>query len=339
VPLIASMQKSLYARLLPEADPKLQEEIRLLRLDAEKRGFDTDQRVLADNGILGTLLERSAEKLQARYDWRYRLVRSQAWQRIAITLHPDVLEWLRTHGLDEGLPGKSDGEAYVAQCRSESVPTPPEFPSPHWGMPRTLEPEFNLVASPGDVMVYAWQNADGVCYALPRVGAMQLGIICQSRRTGKACFYDNLRPTSRLRIDWTRETIVPAEVQNGNDLTEECTECHRGGNAFIIHPGSALQIPGINTHPEVRYTPIGGRDFVNPGPLSLPALTEPATQASCDGCHEIPHTSAGYCGVLGKALRTTMPPDETPVGWDVPSTHAYYLHMAFLSDRCTFSEF
>ena len=335
VPLIFAMQKSLLARLLAEADPRVQEEVRLLRLDAEKRGFGTEDMVLANNGILGTLLEQSAEKLRARYDWRYRLVRAQSWRLITLTLHPDVLEWLRQHGLDGvGIPGKSDGAAYVAACRSESVPTPPDFPGKPWGTGVDLRPEHNFIGT-GEVKVHAYQDDDGVCYALPRTEGMLLGIICQSRRTGKACFYDNTRPETGERIDWTRDTMAAWQIRNGNDLgADACTDCHRGGNAFIIHPGSALHFSGVNTSADVRYTPIGAPSFVNPGPLVLPPVADEPTQ-SCQWCHEIPRPSGPWCGILRRAVETTMPPGGPPAGWDPPATHAYYLHLAFLSDQCS----
>lgn len=335
VPLIASMQLSLFDRLLPKADPKVQEEIRLLRLQADERGFHKDDRVLADNAILGSLLEQSAQDLRARYDWRYRMVRSQSWQIIDISLHPDVLEWIRERGLAPmGIPGKGDGGAYVAACRAESVPTPPEFPSTHWGDSTVLEPEFNFLDGAGDVLVYTYADADGVCYALPRRGRGLLGIICQSQRTGKACFYDNLRSGTGQRIDWTRETMTAWEASNGNDLDEACTDCHRGTNAFVIHPGSALDRPGVSTYASVRYTPIGGPAFQNPGPLALPAVDDPVTQ-SCEGCHEIPQLTGSYCtAILAPAARTTMPLGQPPAGWIPPDSHDYYLHLAFLWTQC-----
>lgn len=337
VPLIAAMQTSLMERLLAEAEPKVQSEIKLLRLEAEENGFGTEDMVLANNGILGSLLEQSAEKLRARYDWRYRMVRAQSWQIIDISIRPEVLEWLRNNGLDTGgIPAEGNPAAYVAQCRAESVPTPPEFPSEHWIDGGPLERRFDFLYGDSTVHVHTYTSGDGVCYALPRPDRGLLGIICQSQRTGKACFYDNMRATGGNRIDWTRDTMSAWEVRNGNDLGEVCTDCHRGGNAFIIHPGSALQQPGVNTEPRVRYTPIGSSSFVNPGPLALPALNDPESQGSCEECHEIPQLTPEYCRILTRAAATTMPPYGPPAGWLPADTQPYYLHLAFLSVRCAF---
>ncbi|HYR09550.1 MAG TPA: hypothetical protein VEQ60_17380, partial [Longimicrobium sp.] len=333
LPLIASMQKSLFARLLAEADPGLAEEVRLLREDAEQSGFGAEETALANNAILGTLLDRSDEKLRARYDWRYRVVREQTW-RLAVDIHPGLLEWIRKRGLEEfGIPGLGNGARYIADCERESVPTPPAFPGEEWGDSLDLRPEFNFIGR-GEVKVFAIQNEDGVCYALPRTEGLLLGIICQSARTGKACFYDNSRPGSEERIDWRRETMTAWDLQSGYDLDEACTDCHRGTNAFIIHPGSALQIPGISTSADVRYTPIGRREFVNPGPLALPALKD-EKQGSCDGCHEIPRTTPEYCLILQRAVQTTMPPGGPPAGWIPPDTHPYYAHVEFLARHCS----
>lgn len=334
LPLIASMQKSLFARLLADAGPELAEEVQLLRADAEQSGFGAEEMALAQNAILGTLLERSDEKLRARYDWRYRLMREQTWRLIAIRLHPGILEWIRKRGLDAfGIPGTGNGARYIADCERAQVPTPPAFPGEEWGDSLDLRPEFNFIGR-GVVKVFAVQNEDGVCYALPRTEGMLLGIICQSARTGRACFYDNSRPGSEERIDWTRETMTAWDLQSGYDLDEACTDCHRGTNAFLIHPGSALEVPGINTNADVRYTPIGGPGFENPGPLALPAL-ESEEQRSCEGCHEIPRTTPSYCLILQRAARTTMPPREPPAGWLPPDTHAYYAHVEFLARHCS----
>lgn len=34
--------------------------------------------------------------------------------------------------------------------------------------------------------------------------------------------------------------MEPANIQGGNELVENCTNCHRGKNAFVVHPGSPL---------------------------------------------------------------------------------------------------
>ena len=334
VPLIASMQKSLFAVLLPAADAGVVKEIQALMAEADLRGWATEERVLADNAILGTLMDRSDGKLQERYDWRYRMVRAQAWEIIGLEEHPNVMDWILDRGLALfGIPGGGPGAEYVAACKERLVPTPPDFPNAEWTRQGELEGNFSFLGGDG-VIVYTYWNREGACYALHRLGGNTLGIICQSASTGVGCFYDNVRPHTGRRVDPRRETVVIDAIQNGSTLGEDCTACHRGSNAFIIHPGSVLDVPEFNTNPAVRYTPMGGPSFVNPGPLSLPVLTD-SSQGSCETCHEIPETTPLYCSILERAAQNTMPQGDAPVGWIPSNTHPYYAHVDFLRRHCT----
>jgi hypothetical protein len=146
-------------------------------------------------------------------------------------------------------------------------------------------------------------------------------MICQSKTTGKACFWDNIAANG-TRVIGTNISLDVRTIQNGSNLGETCTACHRGYNVFNIHPGSALDLGRkatvgrpYDTNPDVRYTPMGQPHWSNPGPLVLPA---PAPkQSSCLACHELPQTSSLYCGsVLRMAAMNTMPPfGTTRAGW------------------------
>lgn len=101
-----------------------------------------------------------------------------------------------------------------------------------------------------------------------------LGIICQSRRTGKACFWDNIDISAERdaggnfpRITGEGVILRIAEIKNGSNLAENCTLCHRGSNAFLIHPNTVLGTP-LNRLPDVRYSPIGQPQWTNPPAFS-----------------------------------------------------------------------
>ena len=201
-------------------------------------------------------------------------------------------------------------EQYFARCRGQGVPVPPDFPTGGW---RRLGEQGVQFASQGTTDVWTYQDPTfpGLCIALPRFFAnswdgvikLQLaGIICQSKTTGKACFWDNAdihRPGTR-RITPTKEdfdsgraVLRMSDLQNGDVLAENCTHCHRGTNAFLIHkpsednsrPGveNALDLPESLTNGDLRYEPISSNpDWRNPPPLRA-RRTSP-----CASCHEIP---------------------------------------------------
>jgi hypothetical protein len=81
----------------------------------------------------------------------------------------------------------------------------------------------------------------GACIALPRGTGLPgtlLGIICQSATTGQACFWDNKRaddPNQRP-VGWANLRLSIADLADGSNLQDNCTNCHRGNNVFLIPP-------------------------------------------------------------------------------------------------------
>src|SRR4029079_19665984 len=149
------------------------------------------------------------------------------------------------------------------------------------------------------------QSPNGVCYALPRIdsgGDIQLlGQICQNKTTGKTCFWDNKDPSDGSTGLKVTPGLGPEQMAGADKLQENCTECHRGDNAFIIHPGTALeqsrQTPcsdSGNRPTDVssgkNYTPMGAPKFQNPTDAALDKKL-----SSCTMCHSMPKLSSSYC--------------------------------------------
>ena len=315
----------------------------------EQRFAATD-RTAARNIVLGTLLAESDQTLRARYEWRYRLLQGEESananrQRLLSTVTKDVLKRARIP--DDILnPPPPPGAGYVESCRAEGVPIPPDWPNSAWTSQGLLSLVFITEGLDAEVLAYKDASVPGVCYALPRRDSANsiefLGIICQSDRTGKVCFWDNVT-VENIKITGPDITLDIDTIGNGLTLAENCTECHRGDNVFNIHPGTALQLtrPGApggpyDTSPEVRYSPMGQAHWTNPPNLTLTA--QPAGQLSCTGCHGLPQTSSQYCGsVLSKAAISTMPPSgPARAGWPglAPINPAFANHIAQLAAVC-----
>lgn len=151
-------------------------------------------------------------------------------------------------------------------------------------------------------------NPPGLCIALPRsvfpAGQTPdegppdrialLGVICQGQQTGKACFWDNgdgwlndvgipggVDPFWTLQFgDGPRNTHFVGGAVLGDGLGGNCSNCHQGENAFIVHPGTALDIDA--RWPDVWHEPIfpaGWKE--NPGPFPF----APTRTDDCLFCH------------------------------------------------------
>ena len=227
---------------------------------------------------------------------------------------------------------------YFEECKREQVPIPPDWGDEKWQFQSELDPDFSFVAdsdSIAEVWAYADPSVRGLCIALPRKdvvtqGIGLFGIICQSDTTGKACFWDNVdwRTKQRLTPEQSKRMKI-ADIQNGSLVDENCTNCHRGENVFVIHPRTAVDLPDqFDTDPEVDwYTPISRKKiWGNPGPM--------AGLDKCNGCHQLPELAANnndlstkpieaspYCRILKQVVTKTMPPTGAPAGWEKPQSH------------------
>ncbi|MFL6202445.1 MAG: hypothetical protein ACJ76J_25025 [Thermoanaerobaculia bacterium] len=365
---VSKIQESMFLILQEPAREKVMNKYGrdpgLLFHEQTLRGND---RVVLRTAVLEALLEESDEELQESYAWRHRLIGRGANTRVKIqelAVRPQVRELLRRFRLEEDLPDVPDSaHTYVESCRAGGVPIPPNWPDAKWISQGPLELVFLAKDLKAEVLAYKDPdpNVPGVCYALPRRdsrGSIEfLGIICQSAITGKACFWDNRTIDNRLLTGVNVELKIDT-IGNGMTLSETCTNCHRGANAFIIHPGTALELSRraavggpyetSTRRPVVRFTPIAQLCWSNPGPLTL---TEPSNgQSSCLECHGLPETSPdcvsktslNYCDLLKFVAHTTMPPplfESNPAGWPPKITNSNYTdHITALSSVCPESQ-
>lgn len=216
-------------------------------------------------------------------------------------------------------PGTLPGDDYIETCRANDVPIPPDWPDDRWVSKGELPFVFAEFpdAKTNEVYTFEDPNGRGVCYALVRKNHNRffeaVGIICQSKRTGKACFWDNVIPGERRddRIRGLEIKLDMRKIGNGFNMRQNCTECHRGAKVFLIHPDTALSAI-VATKPDVRYSPIGQKDWDNPPPM------EHRGSGACSQCHELATPTKRYCGMLRQAAEKTMPSRDRPAGWENP---------------------
>ncbi|RYZ09719.1 MAG: hypothetical protein EOO73_02220 [Myxococcales bacterium] len=242
------------------------------------------------------------------------------------------------------------GSQYVQECAQAGVPTPPtwnyedafhQVNGSQWKRAGVIENEFISAAETAEAFYFESQSPPGVCIALPRsvfpagqtpeqgppTYISLLGVICQGKQTGKACFWDQgeqyvaggISPFTTLQFGdgpLASAFVGGAElVGPGNDNPGGvCSTCHRGENVFIIHPASPFGlIP--NLMPNVwgePLLPVGWPG--NEGPTSLFA---PSDTGTCLGCHrsgatggrfpEVSNQTPAYCNILRTSFRKTMP--------------------------------
>lgn len=243
------------------------------------------------------------------------------------------------------------GSQYVQECAQAGVPTPPpwnyeeafhQLNGSQWKRAGVIDNEFISDKETAEAFYYESQSPPGVCIALPRSVFPSgqtpeqgppsyiklLGVICQGKQTGKACFWDQgdqyvlggVSPFTTLQFgDGTlaNSFVGGAELvgPNNDNPGGVCSTCHRGENVFIIHPASPFGlipnlIPNVWAEP---LLPVGWPG--NEGPTSLFA---PSDTNTCLSCHrsggiggrfpEVSNQTSNYCAsVLRRAFGRTMP--------------------------------
>jgi FG-GAP-like repeat len=236
------------------------------------------------------------------------------------------------------LTTSNSGAEYMKECEARGVPKPPDWNSAEWKWRGKLKSTFLTQFSNLSTNVYTYEppTGGGICFALPRTGPGTdprngeysenlinlLGVICQSNETSNACFWDLMyitppKPTERYPI--------ASVFLGGTEVTDVCTDCHRGENAFIIHPetpldiGDALLKPKGWMRPLVRASfpknPRPGHDFSLVKTKAAKDLEKNERDLSCTSCHNkkdgrrLPPIDLKYCTVLQQAVGTkgTMP--------------------------------
>ena len=228
----------------------------------------------------------------------------------------------------------NSGAAYINECRAAGVPIPPDWGSPLWRSRGILQDEFISAEKEAEVFTFESTSPRGVCIALPRSTGNTidlLGIICQGNDTSKTCFWDTARVPKGSSKPLT--AFKGGAALAGGDV---CTDCHAGNNAFVVHPGTPLDL-GSRLVPNGWVTPlVPARWPINLGP-STQLENVPPGAGSCLTCHgagsgrQLPFVSVGlpgYCSqVMENALRRTMPPGS-------PGNPAFAAHREAMRAAC-----
>jgi hypothetical protein len=247
-------------------------------------------------------------KLIERYEWRLEAANGHiqdVFKPGTFQIDPRVNELLRAmRYLDTEwrFPWR---RSYAQRCRDNGVPVPPDFAlsGTAWTFRGALGHNILTNAPGATADVWSWSDPlrRGICIALPRNSGVA-GIICQSAKTGAACFWDNIDAASGARIDWRTQTLRIADLQNGASLAENCTNCHRGNNVYLISPDdrtwAKLLRPAPGTVGATLTTKVQGSTDMRGGrPRYWPVTTffgRPGWEnvynasTSCTGCHEAP---------------------------------------------------
>lgn len=221
---------------------------------------------------------------------------------------------------------------YIRRCREAGVPIPPDFSttSPNWVDQGRLS--TNLLGGSDYAGVYTYHDraVRGACVALPRESGdpgSPAGIICQSATTGAACFWDNkLRSAgpSAPFLGWRNLTLRIADLQDGDNLSDNCTRCHSGNNVYLVTPddptwGRLLRRSMAGTdHGNFTLRVRNSTDNSGPAgsggpqryvPISAQGWTNRSNAPGCaNGCHEgvTPSIMATWSG--HSPAPPTMPP-------------------------------
>jgi hypothetical protein len=345
-PTIDAIQQSIYDRLYPTAGKHATDKYGDIAKLFDAPGLNPRERAEARQTALVGLLTVASQAQAETLQWRVQVVgggiAAYPWQ---YTLSPSVIAWILRHGIPVWTP--PPGNDYIEACRAQGVPTPPDWPDDALWYPEG-ELAFNFLGSHRvEVHTYLEPSVPdprGICYALPRTDAdgqvRFLGIICQSNETGKACFWDNILRDNSRRLLAADYPLRIGHIGDGFTLTETCTDCHRGDNVFLLHPGTALDVDRRWTRTRTRFSPIARPSFTNPPPISL--ASPPSGQRTCNSCHSIPAVSRRYCAsVLAPASRFTMPENwmfdgvGRTSGWDPGTVRPDFdAHIAALRTAC-----
>ncbi|MEO8435078.1 MAG: hypothetical protein ABI596_09300 [Pyrinomonadaceae bacterium] len=330
---ILAMQNSIKQLALREKQPKeimSQDKIVLKAEELLKTAKLTDtERILVGSEVLEKLLAAAPREIQARYGWRNKAMVSHHLQgryEVLTTLAPGVLAILRTSGFFTPEPATTD---YIRECRDQDVPIPPDWAESGtpWVRQGTLGTNLLQPGLVANVWTYSDPAKRGACIALPRGGGgggSAAGIICQSATTGHACFWDNkLRSVEPEQfLGWRDRTLVIADLKDGSNLDQPCTQCHHGNNVYLMAPddatwGKVLRGPLSGTRTGTFTTRLEASSDNQGGraryiPITLPG-GRPGWENNyspvagfCASCHEFPALSP--IGVPGSGT-LRMPPE------------------------------
>lgn len=221
--------------------------------------------------------------------------------------------------------------AYMNDCRNAGVPVPPDFSITGSSWTRQGQLSQNLLSAGNIAEVWTWSPSSGrgACVALPRRRGSSssspssvAGIICQGATTGNACFWDNLDRATGQMIPWDTQTLRINQLQDGSNLAQNCTSCHRGNNVYLVapddptwcrllrggQPGSGCAAPDgadaanltLQVESAVNPIPVGGVVHPRYRPLSGMPARDGWVNDENAGC-------GGTCHLGGDAVRVPSP--------------------------------
>lgn len=230
-------------------------------------------------------------------------------------------------GSTTGLSLQAGATPYMEKCTANQVPIPPSWLDP--AQPGTINPLWVKITTLDRSRIFAldpnWEttlyaytdpNGLGTCAALPRgptgkhaVQLEALGMICQGRN-GKSCFWDNKEVTVsrddkglpfQNALSDLRD-IRPEFMADGDNLIENCSQCHRGDNIFIIHEDTDMtKLPG--RIPDQKAEPISDQPTWS-NPTGSKKLAANCQDGSCH--NSFPELNFAYCNnVLMPSLKST----------------------------------
>lgn len=240
------------------------------------------------------------------------------------------------------------GQDYINECEQEGVPIPEVVDitgGNGWVKKGNLRPDFvGETENLGPAEVYYWTHPDeSVCIALPREVKgdpnlfSAIGVICQGKTSGKACFLDTTEKELRSQGVYNIQRPGMRDFVGGIELQSSCTSCHVGRNAFIVHPGLSAAQTGDPTgfgslgdaaNPMIPF--LAPNKYYEPiHPAKFPSNPPPSTLA-CGGCHgpmapygafpELSRANAIACDIMlwtvgegDAASAKTMPPGNRPI--------------------------
>ncbi|MFN3936030.1 MAG: hypothetical protein ACK4KW_00495 [Gemmobacter sp.] len=180
---------------------------------------------------------------------------------------------------------------YMNDCVNAGVPVPPDFSisGSAWTSQGTLTQNLLSPGQFAEVWTWASPHRRGACVALPRrnaAGTAQLaGIICQGAGTGNACFWDNIDRNTGQRLPWDVNVLRIRELQDGSNLNENCTTCHKGNNVYLIAPDDATWCRLLRGgKPGVGCAAPGGSNAANLT-LQVEVVVNPVTQPNSSVVH------------------------------------------------------
>ena len=303
------------------------------RLAADKNK-DQQTRLYGNSALIDWLLGRTsldpAGALAGKNNFLKYAIRKRAFPNKKFAPPAELIKLGAREGQAKRFSTLNSGAAYLAECATAGVPTPPDWGSAQWTNNGELTNEFISGGLTARVFFRKSTSPEGVCYALPRDDGSDialLGIICMGKQSSNVCFWDNQQNDNQFDIP-LGDSVPISSFAGGADLLGGsggiCTTCHAGENPYVIHPGSPLDLSAIpvTTMPDNWYDPLVHPNWPqNAGPLTIFDATPPGPN-QCTSCHvkgiagRFPKVSSAinvggnsWCqAVLERALTLTMPP-------------------------------